>query len=608
MVLGMAWLWILAIGAGTFSGTSAAFEEFFSAERCGQLSFDQNSLPPSEWRELIYEPFIHWSRHGGHIHRTTRDMALLLRNALMRGRGQIEGDAGCFCVFLFAVLVRASSDIAFVGKTLGSSYDVQYAAAHDVMAYFSHMIARTAANPLSSSWPLQHAWLRTLETFRAVAAAQPSEHGIAARCECQEPEGFLTPVLKLLESMEPSNWAVADWTSFLDLDDVRLPPLMQKSCAHETTCSDVQVITHLLCAEHFLLTGDAAKALHKRSRAAAVALFAPHCHRALRAIGSVEDIVYNAALGITEANNKMTSAYLHRALVWRPMPARFVVQPRLVPTHFDAPSAGGSGGGPARLALFATLVNTQDHYKEQNFVLDAMRLKCSADRLGRQLPFHLIYGGGLMESELSLLMRFGFIIEDYSKEVDFIKSKCCKQCDGRRDGWATVFKLFAWKALAYDLVLHVDLDVCFAGRSPAAAMEELKEANVSFLSDPNPSGPGWHSHIFALKPSLEKFKDQSSTALRCTPPEIVDFTMGHPRFYCSEQDRLHDMFDVSFARAGGMSQAVPHQPICEDFPINPYCLEGTPERHQELSWWDCDRFWQHCVDIPTALVSNVGSF
>eukprot|EP00913_Durusdinium_trenchii_P000215 g196.t1 len=409
-------------------GTSAAFEEFFSAERCGQLSFDQNSLPPSEWRELIYEPFIHWSRHGGHIHRTTRDMALLLRNALMRGRGQIEGDAGCFCVFLFAVLVRASSDIAFVGKTLGSSYDVQYAAAHDVMAYFSHMIARTAANPLSSSWPLQHAWLRTLETFRAVAAAQPSEHGIAARCECQEPEGFLTPVLKLLESMEPSNWAVADWTSFLDLDDVRLPPLMQKLRRSQG------LITHLLCAEHFLLTGDAAKALHKRSRAAAVALFAPHCHRALRAIGSVEDIVYNAALGITEANNKMTSAYLHRALVWRPMPARFVVQPRLVPTHFDAPSAGGSGGGPARLALFATLVNTQERLV---------------------IPVGVTLGVRTMGSELSLLMRFGFIIEDYSKE------------DGDRI-----------TALAYDLVLHVDLDVCFAGRSPAAAMEEFDRTRM----------------------------------------------------------------------------------------------------------------------------------
>ena len=32
-----------------------------------------------------------WHRYGGNVHRTTRDMALLLRNALMRGRGHIEG-------------------------------------------------------------------------------------------------------------------------------------------------------------------------------------------------------------------------------------------------------------------------------------------------------------------------------------------------------------------------------------------------------------------------------------------------------------------------------------------------------------------------------------
>ena len=31
------------------------------------------------------------------------------------------------------------------------------------------------------------------------------------------------------------------------------------------------------------------------------------------------------------------------------------------------------------------------------FCSDAMRLKCSADRLGVELPFHIIYGGGLME-------------------------------------------------------------------------------------------------------------------------------------------------------------------------------------------------------------------
>lgn len=43
------------------------------------------------------------------------------------------------------------------------------------------------------------------------------------------------------------------------------------------------------------------------------------------------------------------------------------------------------------------MLTVKDHYKEQNFVLDAMRLKCSADRLGTSLPFHIIYGGGLME-------------------------------------------------------------------------------------------------------------------------------------------------------------------------------------------------------------------
>jgi len=81
------------------------------------------------------------------------------------------------------------------------------------------------------------------------------------------------------------------------------------------------------------------------------------------------------------------------------------------------------------------------------------------------------------------------------------------------------------------------------------------------------------------------------------------------RPYCSEQDRLGDVFNTEvFARTGGMTEAVPHQPICEDFPINPYCLEGTPERHRELGELDCERFWRKCVDIPSALVSNVGSF
>lgn len=34
-----------------------------------------------------------------------------------------------------------------------------------------------------------------------------------------------------------------------------------------------------------------------------------------------------------------------------------------------------------------------------------------------------------------------------------------------------------------------------------------------------------------------------------------------------------------------MSQAVPHEPICEDFPINPYCAElSVPVFGKSLRW------------------------
>lgn len=44
-------------------------------------------------------------------------------------------------------------------------------------------------------------------------------------------------------------------------------------------------------------------------------------------------------------------------------------------------------------------------------MLDAMRLKCSADRLGAELPFHIIYGGGLTEPRFSegFPTKFGVI-------------------------------------------------------------------------------------------------------------------------------------------------------------------------------------------------------
>ena len=74
-------------------------------------------------------------------------------------------------------------------------------------------------------------------------------------------------------------------------------------------------------------------------------------------------------------------------------------------------------------SMIYPLLVCEDHYKEQNFVLDAMRLKCSADRLGEPvLPFHIIYGGGLMESELTLLMRI-LVAQNHEKTA----TRICRQ-------------------------------------------------------------------------------------------------------------------------------------------------------------------------------------
>lgn len=65
-------------------------------------------------------------------------------------------------------------------------------------------------------------------------------------------------------------------------------------------------------------------------------------------------------------------------------------------------------------------------------MLDAMRLKCSADRLGAELPFHIIYGGGLTEPRLSqgFPTKFGVIRIALGLVLhDFNTLKPCKESE-----------------------------------------------------------------------------------------------------------------------------------------------------------------------------------
>lgn len=162
----------------------------------------------------------------------------------IRQRG--TGDSSCFCIFLVALLIRASADLAIVGDNFGSllvipmdenswlppcqsvpcnspnycfsevlwcwtcscSWHDGILLSHDCKAcqktmggggYFSiarqigmmrhdtrlsswFCLRRTAAAPMVSSWPVHGAWHRALQSFRAFAIAKHE----GSQCDCQE--------------------------------------------------------------------------------------------------------------------------------------------------------------------------------------------------------------------------------------------------------------------------------------------------------------------------------------------------------------------------------------------------------------------------------------
>ena len=138
-------------------------------------------------------------------------------------RYELAGDSGCSCIFLLAVLIRASADISYVGNSFGSLldrsqvlpmnhrltllsrvqirrlhfsfckshvprfYDIEHAAAADLMAYFSHMIARLDL----------HQTVRILQRSEANDQAQSVRLKITFRIwiDGSNMLKFLTPVL-----------------------------------------------------------------------------------------------------------------------------------------------------------------------------------------------------------------------------------------------------------------------------------------------------------------------------------------------------------------------------------------------------------------------------
>ena len=186
-----------------------------------------------------------------------------------------------------------------------------------------------------------------------------------------------------------------------------------------------------------------------------------------------------------------------------------------------------------------------------------LRLKCSAEALGIDFVYHLIYGGGFTRHQLQSLRTFGWRISDHSADMEALKRifhplyskvQATKErrmyiaptkghLDPRVDGWATYLKFFAWNLLQYDLVLHVDAEVHFVPQHDpldqhSGAGFVAQHQIINFLSSAPPdfefwasrednlelhsqrAYPGINSHMMLFKPSASAFAELVARAAR----------------------------------------------------------------------------------------------
>lgn len=227
------------------------------------------------------------------------------------------------------------------------------------------------------------------------------------------------------------------------------------------------------------------------------------------------------------------------------------------------------------LAVYAVLVQTLDHWKDEDMVEDAVRLADSARLLKKdyrseieaavnhaidlivsagtsRVPFHLLYID-LAEADVERLQNAGWQPHDMSDQKDYLKSIFKPVYDSatahklnrpwtednfvqhRVDGWATYLKFWAWKATDFERVLVVDMDVTFNISRPLE--EVVREVPMAdFLTSPETYSrryPGLNTHLMLLRPSEETF---ARLIRRAIEGDYMPYTN-------TEQDILESHFD-----------------------------------------------------------------
>jgi hypothetical protein len=145
------------------------------------------------------------------------------------------------------------------------------------------------------------------------------------------------------------------------------------------------------------------------------------------------------------------------------------------------------------------------HHTQTKIAALAYKLGCQLSNVGYTGPKVMLTHGAYDAPSLRMLHEQGWIFHNASIDLHplfttlpdkprpalQIPPRRASIVQGRNDGWATLYKLFAWSLTEYDLVLHTDLDVVFSA-SPEPSMRLALASGLLFQAAPEKAYRGYY--------------------------------------------------------------------------------------------------------------------
>jgi hypothetical protein len=240
------------------------------------------------------------------------------------------------------------------------------------------------------------------------------------------------------------------------------------------------------------------------------------------------------------------------------------------------------------------------HHTERQITALVHKLGCQLAAVGYAGPKVLIAHGAYQPAYLAMLGQQGWSLHNATVDLHAIYTtvpgrprpplqlppRKASNVQPRLDGFATLYKLYAWTLVRYEMVLHTDLDIVLVA-SPEPALRAARAQGLLFqaLSEKAYRGYyGLNTHMMLLRPNADTFELLMTNAIR---GHFIPFTR-------TEQDVLETVFPPQVVRGAWNETASARPPV--EWPRHRH---WGPEAERRI----CERH-PSCCPAPNELPRN----